>query len=201
MSASALTAAAVPTGMQMKNRLMLVVVPAMVLVCGGCVNEGTIQTSEYGLHVYEGGHPAKPRTGETDSVSVVGLRIVRNADRSLVLVFPSGRRENLGTAPPSSPPPDTLMFLFTSPFVLESIHQLPAVLSADVRRRQEPDSTDAFRAAWALLAADHIPIHGQSDRFRFVGWIRLTNTEWTMLFDAVHDSKIAPATSPAGSSG
>ena len=180
----------------MINRVMLVVVPPMALVCGGCANEASIQTSEYALHVYEGGHPAKPRTGETDSVSVVGLRIVRNADRSLVLVFPSGRCENLGTAPSSSPPPDLVIFLFTPPFMVESIHQLPAVLSADIRRRQEPDSTDAFRAAWALLAVDHIPIHGESDRFRFIGWIRLTNKGWRTLFDAVHDAKLAPATEP-----
>jgi hypothetical protein len=41
----------------------------------------------------------------------------------------------------------------------------PGSTKTDVKQ----DTTDAFRAAWALLAADHIPIQGETDRFRFIG--------------------------------
>ena len=171
----------------MINRPMLSVAVVIALFCGGCMNSTSIETNEYALHVYESDHAGK--RGGT-SVSIVGLAIVREPDRSLV-VFPSGRREPLGTAPAPSDTPDFVSLLFSPP-MLDPIHRLPAVLSADIRRRREPDTTDAFRAAWALLAADHIPIQGETDRFRFVGWIRLTNKEWTMLFDAAHDAKTAP---------
>ena len=80
-----------------------------------------------------------------------------------------------------------------SPRFIEPVHRLPSVLAADIRGRQLPDSKDALRAGWAMIANDHVAVRGQWKGWRFAGWLRLSDDEWLTLFDAVRQASIPPA--------
>jgi hypothetical protein len=177
----------------------------LTYACVGCGNYNSVEHhgGKDAFHVvaYEAS-PEQRDAGAWGSMQIGGVTLRQERDLSVVLVFPSGRRERvrMNTAPPTAAvvevagfvdrwqPPPPLGFV-------EYVHLLPAALAEDMRRKEEPYATDATRIAFALLSADHVPVCGAFRTNAFHGSIRLTREEWMTLFTA-----LAERTRPAGSS-
>jgi hypothetical protein len=137
-------------------------------------------------------------------MQIAGVTLRQERDLSVVLAFPSGRRERVRMTP--VPPSGAVMDLFAKVdpwrpppplgFVAYA-HLLPAALAEDMRRKEEPYVNDATRVAFALLATDYVPVRGVFGNTSFYGWIRLTREEWTTLFTALAE-RVTPAGSSAG---